>query len=441
MSAPADPAELAAAWHRVAGVLDPAAINAQQPMGPATVYSPWVVVWLLVFQRLHANATLAEAVAEPLNSADLLPPSRRVVERTLSANTGAYSQARTRLDPAIPDAVADRVFRTLADATPPSFGDRRVFVLDGTTAPLAPTPELTAAFPPWPGPAGSVWPVWHWVVAHELASGCAVRPETGPMYGPGAVSELALAVRLLPRLPAGSLLLADRNFGVFALAYAAKAAGHDVVTRLSRPRFRAWVRAAKPAGPGVWRLPWTPSRWDRSRHPGLPADARVEAWLHEVVISGSAALWLLTTVECRPADLAALYRLRQDVETDIRDVKRTLRTDELRGRSVAMVRKELSSGVVAYNLVVQVRRLAAARAGVKPRRLSFAGVWTLVKRVLLNGGPRSWPEWEAKFDWVLRGAAQRQVPDRPGRHYPRAVHRRGRKFPNRPRSGPPPNPK
>jgi hypothetical protein len=441
MSAPADPAELAAAWQRVAALLDPAAINARQPMGPATVYSPWVVVWLLVFQRLHANATLAEAVAELLNSADRLPANRRVVERTLSANTGAYSQARTRLDPAIPDAVADRVFRTLVDATPPSFGDRRVLILDGTTVTLAPTPELTAAFPPWPGPAGSVWPVWHWVVAHELASGCAVRPETGPMYGPEAVSELALAIRLLPRLPAGSLLLADRNFGVFALAYAAKAAGHEVVTRLTRPRFRAWAKRAKPVGPGVWRLRWTPSRWDRTRHPDLPADARVEAWLHEVVISESVTLWLLTTVECRPPDLAAVYHLRQDVETDIRDVKRTLRTDELRGRSVAMVRKELSAGVVAYNLVVQVRRLAAARAGVKPRRLSFAGVWTLVNRVLLSGGPCPWPEWEAKFDWVLRGAAQRRVPIRPGRQYPRTVHRRGRKFPNRPRSGAPPDPK
>jgi Transposase DDE domain len=439
MPAPLNPAEWAAVGQRFAGLLDPDVINAQQPMGPATVYSPWVVVWLLVFQRLHANATLAEAVAELLNATDILPANRRVGEQTLSANTGAYSRARTRLDPAIPDAVADRVFQTLVDATAPSFGNRRVFLLDGTTITLAPTPELTAAFPPWPGPAGSPWPVWHWVVAHELASGCAIRPETGPMYGPEGVSELALATRLLPRLPARSLVLADRNFGVFALVHAAQAAGHDVVTRLTRPRFRAWVKAATPVGPGVWRLRWTPSRWDRTKHPELPADAAVGVWLHEVAVSASLTLWLLTTVDCRPADLAALYRLRQDVETDIRDVKRTLRTDALRGKSVAMVRKELSSSVVAYNLVVQVRRLAAARAGVKPRRLSFAGVWSLVNRVLLNAGPWAWPEWEAKFDWVLRGAAQRRVPNRPGRQYPRVVHGRGQKFPNRPRPGPPPD--
>ena len=88
---------------------DPVAIDACQPMGPATVYSPWVVVWLLVYQRLHANATPATAVAELLRSTDTLPPKRRIAERTLSANTGAYSRARKRLNPDIPDAVADRV--------------------------------------------------------------------------------------------------------------------------------------------------------------------------------------------------------------------------------------------------------------------------------------------------------------------------------------------
>jgi hypothetical protein len=53
------------------------------------------------------------------------------------------------------------------------------------------------------------------VLAHELASGAALRPEVGAMYGPAADSEVALAVRLIPRIPAKSVLMADRNFGVF----------------------------------------------------------------------------------------------------------------------------------------------------------------------------------------------------------------------------------
>ena len=437
-----DPVELGAALQRFRGLLDPDTINARQPMGPATVYTPWVVIWLLVYQRLHANASLADAVAELLRSTDVPPPNRRIDECTLSANTSAYSRARTRLRTDIPEQVADHVFETLVAATPPSFGARRVFIIDGTTITLAPTPELEQAFPPATNGSGtSAWPVWHWVVAHELSSGCAIRPETGPMYGPGAISELALATQLLPRIPARSVLLADRNFGVFALVYAAQNAGHDVVSRLTPTRFRAWVKSARAVGVGVWALRWEPSRWDRNRHPDLPVDAEVPVWLHEVVISPSLTLWLVSTLERTGVELAALYRHRQDVETDIRDVKRTLKLEELRGRSVEMVRKELSAGVVAYNLVVQVRRLAAARAGVSPRRLSFAGVWSLVKVVLLSGNEWSLPQWVEKFELVLRGAAQRKVPERPGRSYPRTVIRRARKFPNRPRLNPPPDTK
>jgi hypothetical protein len=441
-NSPATPGELTDALARLCRVLDPELINAQQPMGPATVYTPWVVLWLLVYQRLHANASMSDAVAHLLRSTELLPPNRRIDRQTLSANTGAYSRARQRFDARLSESVADAVYDTLVAATPPSFGRRRVFLLDGTTVTLAPAEELAAAFPPATnGTGSSVWPIWHWVVAHELASGCAVRPETGPMYGPQAVSELALATRLLPRLPARSVLLADRNFGVFAFVYAARQAGHDVVTRLTEPRFRAWVRSAKPHTTGVWTLSWKPSRWDRKHHPDLPATAKVEVWLHEVVISESVTVWLATTLENGSSALAALYRLRQHVETDIRDVKRTLAMEELSGHSVAMVRKELSAGVVAYNLVVQVRRLAAARAGVGPRRLSFAGVWSLVKVVLLSPNAWSLPEWSEEFEWVLRGAAQRKVPNRPGRSYPRTVLRRGRKFPVRQPPASPPDPK
>ncbi|MDY3559084.1 IS4 family transposase [Gemmata sp. JC673] len=430
-----DPGERESALERLCAVLDPDVINGAQPTGAAAVYTPWVVLWLMVYQRLHANASLAQAVAALLGSTDLLPPNRRVTAGTLSANTAAYSQARSRLRSHIPDDVADRVFDTLVAGTAPSLGTRRVFVVDGTTITLAPTAELQRVFPPATNGAGtSAWPVWHWVVAHELASGCAIRPETGPMYGPERVSELALGLRLLSRLPPRSVLLADRNFGVFAFAHGAKQAGHEVLTRLTEARFRAWVKGATAVAPGVWKRAWEPSRWDRHNHPELPARAELTVWLHEVRVSDARTLWLVTTLDRPSAELADLYRHRQDVETDIRDVKRTLKLEELRGRSVDTVRKELSAGLVAYNLVVQVRRLAAARAGVAPRRLSFAGTWSLTAVVLLSRTTWSAAQWDQKFEWVLRGAAQRKVPERPGRTYPRTVIRRARKFPNRPRS-------
>src|SRR5665647_2681031 len=79
-------------------LLPQAAINGMQPMGPATVYTALVTVWLLVYQRLQAGTTLMDAVAELVQTnPDYLPKNRRVRAQTLSSNTGAYSRARTCL--------------------------------------------------------------------------------------------------------------------------------------------------------------------------------------------------------------------------------------------------------------------------------------------------------------------------------------------------------
>jgi hypothetical protein len=232
-----------------------------------------------------------------------------------------------------------------------------------------------------------------------------------------------------------AVLLADRNFGVFAFAHAARDARHDVVVRLTEVRFRAMVKNATRAGKSCWALAWKPSRHDRTTGPQLPADAVVGGWLHEVRIRKGLTLWLFSTLEASGAELGALYGRRLNVETDIRDVKVALELDTLRGQSVSMVRKELSAALVAYNLANQVRRLAARRAGVNPRQLSFAGVWSLVRQFAptLQTDPAEGTS-QAGFDQLLRMCGQRRLPKRkPRRSYPREVIPRRRKFPERKR--------
>lgn len=433
--------ELDAALARFRRLLDPEEVNARQPHAPQTVYTPWVVVWLLVYQRLHANASLESAVGELFRLAEHLPQNRRLTDATLSSNTGAYSQARSRLDPELTEGVAEHVFQTLMSGTPPSWEGQRVFILDGTTTALSSVEQLRQEFPPTKNQHGaSAWPILHWVVAHELSSGCALRPEIGAKYGPQAVSEVTLARRLLARLPPHSVLLADRNFGVFACFYAAQCAGHNVVTRLTESRFRALVRRGLAVGPGRWQLAWKPSAQERRKYPELPTDACVSVELHETLAAGAdgepLTLWIATTLVTTGSRLAELYRQRQHVETEIRNVKVVLRMDELRGRSSAMLRKELAIGMVAYNLVIQIRRLAAQKVGVEPRRLSFTGSWSLVKAVLLQPNEWTTAEFVQKFEHVLRGCAQRKLPNRPGRSYPRQLLARSKKYPTRPR---PPN--
>src|SRR5437870_9877214 len=80
-------------------LLCPEFLNALDPPEPSAVYTPYVVVWLLVYQRLHGNASLNDAVAELLTNfpRHALPDCKRTRDDRLSANTGAYSRARSRL--------------------------------------------------------------------------------------------------------------------------------------------------------------------------------------------------------------------------------------------------------------------------------------------------------------------------------------------------------
>lgn len=415
-------------------VVDPTLLDTLQPSAPQAIYTTWVTVWLLVYQRLHSNATLQSAVAALLEFVGDISTNKRVTEGTLSANTGAFSHARTRLEVEVAQAAADHVFTSLLPPKSSLLGDRHIVIPDGTTLALDAQAELREA---WPGATNqhgaSAWPIVHVAVMHELETGLAMRPEVGVKFGPKAESEVALAIRMLPRIPAKSVLLADRGFGIFGFVHAAVEAGHDTLTRLTESRFRSMVRSAREMRPGVWELRWKPSKKDRKTFGNLPVDAAVVVYLYEFSGCEGKPMWVASTVKLTVQQVSSIYARRYEVEWDIRQWKHQLGMASLRGRSVDMVLKELAMGAIAYNLVVEVRRLAAERGGVPAKRLSFSGVWSLVEVLLLGcRKERSAAEWTVEFDRVLKYCLQRKLPKRPGRSYPRQAYaKRGSNFPTR----------
>jgi hypothetical protein len=116
-----------AALERFRSLMDRAERDARQDHPPTAIHTPWVVVWLMVYQRLHANAPLSGVLTKLFRIKEYLPPSRRITEETLSTNTGAYSQARSRLDPEVVEVVSDHVYRTLTEGATPGWEGRRVF--------------------------------------------------------------------------------------------------------------------------------------------------------------------------------------------------------------------------------------------------------------------------------------------------------------------------
>jgi hypothetical protein len=398
------------------------------PLGPGAVYTASVVLWLLVFQRLQPQSTLEAAVKQLIASApEFCPDNKRLREKTLSPKTGSYSDARQRLPLEVTTWFAQQVSASIIATTRPSLGDRRLFLIDGTTITLAPVKELQTAFPPASNQHGEgVWPVALLLVAHEWESGCALLPEIGPMYGPAAISEVALARTCFQRLPPQSVVMADGGFGIFSVAYAAHQQSHSFLFRLTKTRFNALCRQAtlvrKGKGWKTYSHRWVPSPKDRKTNPDLPAAAAVEVQLHEVQVHPDLTLWLVTDLTESGLKLATFYRKRNDVEIDIRNLKVVLKTEEIRARSEAMFRKELYTSIVAYNLVCQFRMQAAQLAEVPTRRLSFTSVWTTYRAFLLDTRLTTPAQWRDRYCDALACARRDLLPNRPGRNYPREAY-------------------
>ena len=269
------------------------------------------------------------------------------------------------------------------------------------------------------------------LVAHELQSGAALPPELGAMYGDGNTSEAKLAARLARRIPSKSVIFADSGFGIFSVAYAMTGAGHQILFRLTKSRFKSMRRKAQlleeTESTKTYSLTWTPSTQDRRTNPDLPADASVAVFLHEVELDNGETLFLVTTLGISAEHAAEFYSRRYDVEHDIRDLKVSLSLETMRCRSESMMKKELLTSVVAYNLVIQFRRQAAELAKLPPRRLSFTEVWYTFRSFLLSQPPCSASEWQTRYADALRIASKDKLPNRPGRSFKRKAHPRRQK--------------
>lgn len=442
---PAQAAEFDQAFVLLNALVDLRLADQLSPLGQGAIYTTSVVLWLLVYQRLNNNATLQVAVKQLLDSApELCPDNKRIREKTLSASTGAFSDARQRLTLEVAEWFADAVSDSIIATSPPSLGDRRAFVFDGTTVTLAPEKVLRAAFPPASNQHGEgVWPIALLLVAHELESGCALRPEIGPMYGPRAVSEVELARLCLARLPLNSIVLGDINFGIFSVAWAAKQQQQSFLFRLTSARFATLCRQGTLECQGkdwkTWMIAWKPSAADRKSNPDLPVGVVLNVFVHEVVVHPKLTLRLVTNLTESASLLAALYGKRWAVEIDIRNVKVVLDTESIRAKSVDMFRKELLTSIVAYNLVVQFRRQAARLAELPVKRLSFTGVWTTFRQFLLTRFCATPVEWRQRFDDALRIAMREKLPNRPGRSFQRETYHRRTKATQFKKRVPPPN--
>jgi hypothetical protein len=402
-----------------------------------SIFTAAVVIWLMILQHLQPMGTLAMAVEALLAGAadGLLSGCERAQQKRISHRTGGYSHARQRLPKLLCQQVVQELVLRLREILNPGDG-ARCYVLDGSALELESTTALRKMYPPAHNQHGRAhWPILRIVVLHDLETGLAEEPQWGAMYGAEATSEQTLAEAAMDALAPGTILIGDRNFGVFTIAWAAQQRRLEAVVRLTTERARKLL--GRPiSAPGEWPVCWMASRWDGRRRGGMPPQASVQGRLVAARVGcGKSKGWLFlfTTLSLPASELVELYGKRWRIETDLRSLKRTVHLQHVTARQPSMMEKEILTAIAAYNLVRAIMVLAAVRHHISPRQISFSFALNVVNASWqrLQSAPDE-ETYRREVDRLLDAVAQGKHPQRRKRRsYPRAVWPHGGAFPNR----------
>ena len=140
---------------------------------------------------------------------------------------------------------------------------------------------------------------------------------------------------------------------------------------------------------------------------------------------------LLDAEEVSASDLAELYRARWNAELDLRSLKQTMQMDILRCKTPELVRKEIWTHILAYNLIRTIIAQAAAKHSVEPRTISFKGaIQTLeaFQPLIAAQADCFSPRRRRLYDRLLDAVVTHRVADRPNRFEPRQRKRRQKKY-------------
>jgi hypothetical protein len=397
------------------------------------IYTPLVTLWVFLSQVLSADHSCRAAVARLI--AHLISRG----EKPCSAKTGAYCQARERLPEKFFADVACSVGRALDAKADPRWlwKGRRVYNFDGSTITMPDTPANQGAYPQvYNQKPGVGFPLARIAAVFSLACGAVLDVGICRYAGKGQ-SELGMLRTLWNLFQPGDVMLADRLMCAWTEVVMLKQRGVDCVCRLTSHR-QADFRRGQRLGQGdhivKWPKPTKPRSIDRETYDALPDFLMIRECRVRVDQPGFRVQTLVIATTLLDADafskddLAQLYRARWHAELDLRSLKQTLQMDILRCKTPELVRKELWTHILAYNLIRTIMAQAASKHGIEPRSISFKGaVQTLeaFQPVIALQGEQDATRLDQLYQHLLDAVANHRVADRPDRFEPRVKkHRR-----------------
>ncbi len=252
-----------------------------------------------------------------------------------------------------------------------------------------------------------------------------------PLVRQGPGRRIALGPNA-PEFRPGDLLVGDAYSSVYWLLASLAARGAHYIGDLG-PARKADYRAGRRLGTADRIVAW---RKAKKKQPGLSQEAwdalpnTIEIRRLRVSIDRpgfrAKVLHLATTLldakRYTKADVAALDRRRWQVELHFRALKVDMEMGVLRGKTPAMVRKELAMHAPVYNAVRGVMVQAGAGVEREPFRISFTAAREAIEAFApqLADPARRGPALES----MLRLIGSQVVDERPNRVEPRVLKRR-----------------
>lgn len=255
-------------------------------------------------------------------------------------------------------------------------------------------------------------------------------------FGPYRRDELGLADSILPEIPSGTLLLADRRFASWGFLLPLRAQSRHFLVRVPK-RYKARRLWALGAGDALVEVKLHGSL--RRRCPQYPRKVLVRE-IHVRIRGVEMRYWtsLLDSHLYPTVDLVTLYARRWEEEIGLDELKihqsalTTVNRPVLfRSQTSRRVLQEAWGLVIAYNLIRALMARAAQAQAVEAIRLSFVDALERIRQASLLMAAARTADLPRIYAELLESLGRCRLPKRRCRDNPRVVAIKMSKFPKK----------
>jgi hypothetical protein len=387
-----------------------------------TVRTFWLFLYQVLMGNLSLDAMVQVAKAWLLEAEDI----------SISSNTSAFSQARSRLPTEFLRTIDCQVRENFPESK--KFHGFSVKLVDGTGISVPDTPENRERYPKH-GKAGtySGFPSFKLVGLFDYESGKNIEWSVDTI----STSDSALFRLFWPLLNSDDLIVGDRHFCGFAYFAFLLNLGVNMMTR--KHQMRRHQTTEKQIGKHdlivKWEKPLKPPKWlGMDEWEQLPESLLIREIKFTVRPKGfrTNTITITTTVleeSISAEEWAELYLHRWNVELFLRDIKTTLGMDMLKGKKPEIIDKEIFLYFIAYNLIRLLILEAATKNNADLSKISFKSTITAIQiwaPMLAEAETES--KYERYFDEFLKMIAYPRCRNRKNRTEPRARKRRPKNY-------------